>query len=679
MDLSVVILPSDGGIRIHKTLLSVMDAIDVLDEEKNKSELIVVIDDKDSAAAKYCEKHKDDGRIKVVDNKNLFKMLNGQYVGLVVSGDLVSEKWFVEAVKTCEALGKDVVVRPETVICFNNRYECKLRKQYSEFGRFWQRKRLCGMNSWSLSCVLARKTLEKIYDNRMVSSGGWERSYLFDLNIGKAGINNIVVPGTAYFERSRTNDCEDKKAFLVYDDFFNIEKHWEMTLKEKMTENSLVRKINGVSNDDDGKKVTVWLTKNISKEFPEVLVDEWERISQYEPALYPFDWRMARTRIENMSKYMIVGDAYEQITSKVIKSPDYVFIVPWLISGGAEKVLLNYIEALSHIHPEWTFAVITTLKKNNIWESRLPKNAYLLDFGNESDGLNDSEKSILFGRLLVQLGSKRLHLINNRYGYDWIADNIEFIKNDYELNVSVFCYDYVDGEKRKAIFYYAYPYLIDIISAVRKITTDNRANKMRMIEKCGFDEKKIAVHYQPISLKIKSANVGGGRKMKILWASRIAHQKCPDMLIKVAKELDPELFEIDVYGKLEDYGADYFDGVGVIKYMGGFDGFDSIETGKYDVYLYTSAIDGVPNCLLEAIAAGLPIIAPNVGGIAEVINDKTGILVNSYDDISGFVKALEYARERLDEMVRRTSNAQELIQMQHSWEKFEKAVKRDLI
>ena len=48
-----------------------------------------------------------------------------------------------------------------------------------------------------------------------------------------------------------------------------------------------------------------------------------------------------------------------------------------------------------------------------------------------------------------------------------------------------------------------------------------------------------------------------------------------------------------------------------------------------DIGLLTSISEGSSNSLLEYMAAGLPIIATNVGGTPEIIDDQTGILIPS--------------------------------------------------
>ena len=96
----------------------------------------------------------------------------------------------------------------------------------------------------------------------------------------------------------------------------------------------------------------------------------------------------------------------------------------------------------------------------------------------------------------------------------------------------------------------------------------------------------------------------------------------------------------------------------------------------FDVFTLTSKFEGLPITIIEAMFAGLPIIATNVGGIVElVIDDKNGFLVNP-DSLEELVqkmiyfienpekrkemgqKGLEIAKENftLDEMVKSYEN-----------------------
>ena len=59
-----------------------------------------------------------------------------------------------------------------------------------------------------------------------------------------------------------------------------------------------------------------------------------------------------------------------------------------------------------------------------------------------------------------------------------------------------------------------------------------------------------------------------------------------------------------------------------------------------DIFLLTSDFEGTPNVVMEAMAASLPIVCTNVGGVAEIIEPGTAGLTFEPSDESGFLAAL---------------------------------------
>jgi glycosyltransferase involved in cell wall biosynthesis len=60
------------------------------------------------------------------------------------------------------------------------------------------------------------------------------------------------------------------------------------------------------------------------------------------------------------------------------------------------------------------------------------------------------------------------------------------------------------------------------------------------------------------------------------------------------------------------------------------------EVGEYlrrsDIFILPSFAEGVPVSLMEAMATGIPVIATNVGGVAELVeSERTGLLVPPAD------------------------------------------------
>jgi len=64
----------------------------------------------------------------------------------------------------------------------------------------------------------------------------------------------------------------------------------------------------------------------------------------------------------------------------------------------------------------------------------------------------------------------------------------------------------------------------------------------------------------------------------------------------------------------------------------------------FDIFVHPSHTEGLPNAVLEAAAAGLPIVATDVGGTSEIVVDgMTGVLVPA-GDVAGMERAIAALR-----------------------------------
>ena len=96
-----------------------------------------------------------------------------------------------------------------------------------------------------------------------------------------------------------------------------------------------------------------------------------------------------------------------------------------------------------------------------------------------------------------------------------------------------------------------------------------------------------------------------------------------------------------------------------------------MQPNGYDALLYTSAFDGLPNVILEAMGWGLPVIAPDVGGVSEAVRDgETGYLVSNHGDDGQLIDAYVAAIQRLYSDWARTRSmahaARTLIERRHN-------------
>ena len=146
---------------------------------------------------------------------------------------------------------------------------------------------------------------------------------------------------------------------------------------------------------------------------------------------------------------------------------------------------------------------------------------------------------------------------------------------------------------------------------------------------------------------------------RILFVGRFDRHKGADCLLRAFAALAPSLpnLRLDFVGN--DVGLMLEDGKKLrfaefiertiptafadrIKFHGPLSHFeiDKLRTKAY-VTIVPSRFDNSPNTVIEAMAAGCPIIASNVGGIAEVVFNNINGLTVPPDDIDELVAAIQ--------------------------------------
>ncbi|PIE51751.1 hypothetical protein CSA37_07045 [Candidatus Fermentibacteria bacterium] len=132
---------------------------------------------------------------------------------------------------------------------------------------------------------------------------------------------------------------------------------------------------------------------------------------------------------------------------------------------------------------------------------------------------------------------------------------------------------------------------------------------------------------------------------------RLAPQKHPeaivDVALKVSKQFPDVMFVIVGDGPLKGYMHNY------IKEKGLENNFLLLGSRKdvsdilpaFDAFLLTSRSEGLPRAMLEALAVGIPVVATDVGGIAELVNGHKNGFLCAHGDINclsnGLIKLIE--------------------------------------
>ncbi len=135
---------------------------------------------------------------------------------------------------------------------------------------------------------------------------------------------------------------------------------------------------------------------------------------------------------------------------------------------------------------------------------------------------------------------------------------------------------------------------------------------------------------------------------RFVHASYLNYQKNPEGMIKAAIALAGMnySFELHLIGRIDVALQNKCKIANVLdKHIFLHDAVSyeqiAIAMQQSSAFLLFSRFENLPCVILEALCCGLPVISSNVGGIAEVINESNGILVES-EDIHSLINAMKY-------------------------------------
>lgn len=732
IDLSIVITAHDEGILLYKTLRSVFRAVNELEDKKIKYEVIAHVDSGDKDTLSCLKKYAGKEKIIVVENNfgDISKSRNyvvsiakGEFITFLDGDDLISRNWYYNAFKTLKDNKGNGVVFPEAVLTFQDDNNHILVIQKKDEGTKEDFLTILSANRWG-SVVMAKKDVFMKTPYMVMDAGYCHEDYAFNVQTLERRIPHLIAPDTVLFYRrlegSRLAQANSDNLVLPKMDYFDLghvdekfkgEKFFEENdadeeveeEKEKtFRDNTLYKSVRGnwflnylitpflrlaletkkkIKGKDESESELEEALEEETGVVPDFVIKQWRDINDIDIQLYPKKEDLEGTMLYDAIDSIDIGKAYANLSHAFSDIPDYIFLVPWVVRGGADKVMINYIKALLEIHPDWHFAVIATLAEKNTWAHQLPEVVDLYELGEVAQYLSEGGVDVLLTLLITQLGCKKLHILNSEWGYRWAKNHSTLIREQYDVNVSFFAEERIaewDGGTRIAS--YENPGLFEIFPNVKNVFTDNKNIVNITVDRNDFDRNKFKVHYQPIDFEIRKRDALRKMSKKILWAGRIDTVKMPELIIEIGAKLGDDI-QIDMYGAITNacYGEEMFEGAKNIKYCGEYNGFSDIPTDEYDLFLYTSKNDGMPNAILEAAAVGLPIIASNDGGVKEfIVDNKTGILIEDFQKPDEYVQKINNVYKGKYDLQKLVKSAQKTLTERHSMDVFRKMVKKDI-
>ncbi|AHX16083.1 hypothetical protein CH75_24150 [Dyella jiangningensis] len=369
---------------------------------------------------------------------------------------------------------------------------------------------------------------------------------------------------------------------------------------------------------------------------PEWVKDEMEALSAIDPDIHPKSDLMQTVEFYSAPwTFDVPGRAYAKLWHALGgRKFDCVIFVPWLKTGGADLGAIRTANALASDFGARVL-VVATEDADSPWAGRLSSDITFLEVGATLRDVDPIHRVDVIVRVLLQLAPSVVHVMNSLLAWEAVARNGLALRQTMRLYASLYCDDFnvlgLPVGYARAYLPRCYPYL-------EAVVTDNTRNPRQWVKQLGVPENLFKVVPFPGPHTAGVVPTSPGRA--VLWAGRLDRQKRPELLAAIAAALPDVRF--DVYGSAvmgEGNESSQLRSLPNVVLHGTFDSFRAIVKSDHSAFVYTTAWDGLPLVLLDAASVGLPIVAPDIGGVGDFIRKED--LLGATAGVPEYVKDIE--------------------------------------
>jgi glycosyltransferase involved in cell wall biosynthesis len=318
-----------------------------------------------------------------------------------------------------------------------------------------------------------------------------------------------------------------------------------------------------------------------------------------------------------------------------------LYLAPWVDYGGSDTNTLDWFRWLDR--SRFAPSLITTQPSSN---RRLSE---VVPYAEEVWALPEAMEGREFPQFIAEFIVSRkieiVHVMNSRIGFDLLPD-FRALKHPPKVVVQL----HVEEPTRDGYVRYVttrYGNLVDAYSV-------SSAHVADAVVGYGLSRDRVVViptgidtdHFRRDRAGLATPNLDADR-VHLMFIARLVEQKDPLLMVEVARILRERNLQFCIHviggGHLEpDVRAR------VAEY--GLQGGVVLEAPTHelrpwyanaDILLMTSVFEGIPVIVYEALAMEMPIVAPSLPGIVELMGDVGGSLVARRDCAADYADALE--------------------------------------
>ena len=318
-----------------------------------------------------------------------------------------------------------------------------------------------------------------------------------------------------------------------------------------------------------------------------------------------------------------------------------LYLAPWVDFGGSDKGTIDWFRWLDR--DRFAASLITTQPSDN----RRLGDVY--PFADEVWSLPEHFAGPHFPRFIFDFIHTRrvriLHIMNSRLGYELLPD-LASLPRPPRVVVQL----HVEEPDRSGYVRYVtsrYGNLVDGFS----VTSEHLA---RAVE--GYEIPRSRIHVIPTGVDaqvefnpdrvLPVQSVSEPDAFRVLFPGRLVDQKDPLLMVEAIRlaAARHDHIRVDVVGDgpLEAHVRARINELGLGRVVRFHPPSDELARWlrASDLLLMTSVFEGVPYIIYEALAMGLPVVAPALPGNVELMADTGGILIDPRDDAGAYAAAI---------------------------------------
>ena len=334
---------------------------------------------------------------------------------------------------------------------------------------------------------------------------------------------------------------------------------------------------------------------------------------------------------------------------------------------GGEQFIETEIEFLAK---EFEKIIIVPAKKNNIIR-KVPKNIIIDDYiANINKSIFNRIFSLFDMQFISHLSLNKnevmllaINMLYIKYYKKWLSQNI----SKFNLTKTLF-YSYWFDSATIASFFVKkqnpkikfitrvhggdlyesvhsinyFPFRQEVLENINKIFSISENGKRHLFEKYKIDPEKIIVSKLGVLEHGKISSPSSDDIFRVISCSWLTPVKRVHLIIEALSKIKKYKIEWVHFGdgllkqELEKLANSVLPNNVKYNFAGFVDNsyiYEYYAKNPVDLFINCSGSEGIPVSIMEAQSFGIPVMATNVGGTSEIVNNDNGYLIESNDNI----------------------------------------------